>query len=179
MDTSVIAVTNNVLQDFSDIKTKYKMSEDEYGKALHFALLISEGKNKRDAYKIAVDDTVSDKDAVTYGSRFMVRKSTSDIIDRLITGTHILMADKHIDALKELYNIGMDIGISPKVRVEALSKFVDVSKRPDKAKGVEVNINLGSDMLAKLEEQLNALSSSGLLVTKSGDVIDVQEVINE
>jgi hypothetical protein len=160
-----------MLNDFSDIKSTYKMSDKNFTDNLEFCLLITERVNKADAYMKVFEET-DRKKASTYATRLLHSKAVSRMIDRLIAGNHILFADKHYGALEALYEIGMN-GSDEKNRVQALGKFIDATKRPE-AKDVTVNLNVGSEMLDKLEESLMVLANNAKMIMRDGSIIDAE-----
>jgi hypothetical protein len=166
------SLVSSVISDFSDIKANSKIGDEAFEKGFHFAMLISEGKSKGVAYATVYGE---DKYASQSGNRLVRTKWIAEIINRLVTGNHIIFADMHYRALEELYNIGMD-GDSEKNRVEALKVFVDATKRPQTKVDTQINISLGGEMLDRLEAQLSALASNAQLVLKSGDIIDCEVI---
>lgn len=161
-----------IIEDFDDIKKKYKISDSRFRDGLQFSLLISEGRDRTAAY-MSVFDESNTAVARNEASKFLRNKWVSEIVNRLVAGNHILFADKHYQAIIELYNIGME-GKSEKNRVDALKAFVDVTKRPEAKVDTSININLGSDMLDRLQEQLSMLASKSMMINQSGEIIDVQ-----
>jgi hypothetical protein len=161
----------NVLNDFDDIKARYRVGNEGFEKGFKFALLLCEGRSKVQAYREAVDSEGNADEANKY-SRF---KFVQAIVERLVAGNFVLFADKHYKALEELYRLGMESG-SDKVRSDSLIAFIDRTGLNTKKVDVEVNINLGTDMLDRIEQQLNSLASSSLLVQKSGDVIECKVI---
>jgi hypothetical protein len=103
MDAVNKAIVADVFEDFEDIRKQYKLGDDKFKQGFKFAELISEGKSKTKAYEVVFND----KD-VGKAARFARLKWVSSIIDRLIAGNHVLFADKHYQALTELYNIGIN-----------------------------------------------------------------------
>lgn len=163
-----------IIEDFDDIKKKYKIGESRFRNGLQFSLLISEGRDRTAAY-MSVFDESNTAVARNEASKFLRNKWVSEIVNRLVAGNHILFADKHYQAIIELYNIGME-GKSEKNRVDALKAFVDVTKRPEAKIDTSININLGSDMLDRLQEQLSMLASKSMMINQSGEIIDVQVI---
>lgn len=163
-----------IIEDFDDIKSKYKISESRFRDGLQFSLLISEGRDRTAAY-MSVFDESNTVVARNEASKFLRNKWVSEIVNRLVAGNHILFADKHYQAVIELYTIGME-GKSEKNRVDALKAFVDVTKRPDAKIDTSININLGSDMLDRLQEQLSMLASKSMMINQAGEIIDVQVI---
>ena len=86
-----------------------------------------------------------------------------------------MFADRHYLALEELYRIGMD-GDSEKNRVDALKGFLEYTKRPEAKVDAPITINIGSEMIEKLELQLSTLANNAKLLTKNGDIIDVETI---
>jgi len=163
----------SVLEDFSDIKKNARIGDEDFEKGVKFALLISEGRDKTSAYMAAYSEP--DKPTACIVANRMVRtKWVSELINRLVAGNHIIFADKHYSALAELYDIGMDSSVSPKVRVESLKAFVDSTKMPQTKVDTQINISLGSEMTERLEKQLAILASNAKMVTHSGDLVDVE-----
>ena len=55
-NSAMTGITLNVLEDFDDIKSRHKIGDELFQKGLKFAMLISEGKEKKLAYMIAFDE---------------------------------------------------------------------------------------------------------------------------
>ena len=175
METAITKkIVADVLSDFDDIKSNHKISDEQFEKGFKFAMLVSEGKDKQYAYMVAFDEE-NKGIASTRANQLVRTKWCSAIIDRLICGNHILFADKHYQALNELFQIGMTAS-SEKVRSDSLKAFCDLTKRPETKVGVAINLNLGSEMIDKLEAQLNAMASQSMIVNKQGEIIDCEVV---
>ena len=137
--------------------------------------MISEGKNRVDAYIEAFDHTGDRGTARVLASKAVNTKWIGSIINRLITSNHIQFADKHYQALSELYRIGME-GESERNRVDALKGFIEHTKRPESKVDAPITINIGESVIEKLQIQLNQLAINSKLYTKSGDIIDVEAI---
>ena len=175
METAITKkIVADVLSDFDDIKSNHKIGDEQFEKGFKFAMLISEGKDKQYAYMVAFDEE-NKSIASTRANQLVRTKWCSAIIERLICGNHILFADKHYMALEELYEIGRT-GVSEKCRVDALKAFCELTKRPETKVGVAINLNLGSEMIDKLEAQLNAMAAKSMIVNKQGEIIDCEVV---
>jgi hypothetical protein len=173
MSSSVDIVSNSVktiCEDFNDIRVSSRIGDEEFNKGVKFALLISEGRSRGVAYT----EVYGEKNSAE-ANRMLRIKWIAEIINRLVTGNHIIFADMHYQALTELYNIGME-GDSEKNRVEALKVFVDATKRPQTKVDTQINISVGGEMLDRLEAQLSALAKNAQLVLKSGDIIDCEVI---
>lgn len=174
MATTTEMSIHSIIEDFEDIKGKAKVSDERFEQSLNFALLISEGRSKAEAYMTVFGEESKSK-ALNMANKLIRKKYVAQIVDRLITGNHILFADKHYQALNELFKIGME-GISERNRVDALKAFIDVTKRPETKVDTQINISIGSQMLESLEAQLNKMAAQAIMVSKNGDVIDAQVI---
>lgn len=168
-------IVSNVLSDFDDIKASHRIDDERFAQGLQFALLLSTGSNRTDAYITAFNHTGDRNIAKTLASKAVHTKWISSIVNRLVAGNHIMFADKHYKALEELYRIGME-GVSEKNRVDALKGFIEHTKKPDAKIDAPITINIGSEMIDKLELQLSMLANSAKLLTKSGDIIDAEMI---
>jgi hypothetical protein len=174
-DSGNLMIVSNILSDFDDIKANHRIDDERFSQGVQFALLLSTGSNRTDAYIEAFNHTGDRNTAKTLASKAVHTKWISSIVNRIVTGNHIMFADKHYKALEELYRIGMD-GDSERNRVDALKGFLEYTKRPEAKIDAPITINIGSEMIDKLESQLSLLANSAKLLTKSGDIIDVQEI---
>ena len=166
------SMTSSLLQDFDDIKDQYRIDDDRFKRGIHFALRISEGASRVKAYMEAFNEE-DKREASNQASKFLRLKWVSSLVDRLVAGNHILFADKHYEALMELYNIGMN-GESERNRVDALKSFVDSTKRPEAKIDTQVNISIGANMIHNLEAQLNKLVDMNSMIDTDGNIIDVK-----
>ena len=162
-----------IMEDFTDIKKNARIDDEKFEVGVKFAVLISEGRDKTSAYMSAFGESDRTR-ACVLANKFIRTKWVSDLVNRLITGNHVIFADKHYQALEEMYDIGMDKGISPKVRVDALKAFVECTKRPEAKVDTQINISLGAEMTEKLEQQLALLAQNSKMITHSGEIIDVE-----
>lgn len=175
MDSGNLLIVSKLLEDFDDIKASHRIDDERFGQGIQFALLLSSGSNRTDAYIEAFKHEGDRNTAKTLASKAVNTKWINSIVNRMITGNHILFADKHYRALEELYKIGMD-GDSERNRVDALKGFLEYTKRPEAKVDAPITINIGSDMLDRLQEQLNSLANNAKLLTKAGDIIDVEAI---
>lgn len=176
MDIVNYGITAGMLSDMDDIKGKYRIDDDRFAKGIRFALLVSEGKDRVTAYKEAFPEDSDDKKMIgAKVSQFARTKWVGDIITRMVAGNYILFSDKHYKALEELYMIGME-GSSEKNRVDALKAFIEHTKKPEAKVDTFININVGADMLDRLENQLAHMANNAKLLTKEGDIIDVTDI---
>lgn len=174
-DSGNLLIVSNVLSDFDDIKASHRIDDERFKQGIQFALMMSTGTNRVDAYIEAFEFNGDRKIAKTLASKAVHTKWISAIVNRLVAGSHIMFADKHYMALEELYRIGMD-GDSEKNRVDALKGFLEYTKRPEAKIDAPITINIGGEMIDKLEAQLNTLANNAKLLTKSGDIIDVEAI---
>ena len=87
-NSAMTGITLNVLEDFDDIKSRHKIGDELFQKGLKFAMLISEGKEKKLAYMIAFDE--EDKHMANVRANQLARtKWCGSLIDRIICGNHI------------------------------------------------------------------------------------------
>lgn len=175
MDSGNLIIVSKMLEDFDDIKASHRIDDERFGMGIKFALALSTGSNRTDAYIDAFGFTGDRNTAKTLASKAVHTKWISAIVSRMITGNHIMFADKHYQALEELYRIGMD-GDSERNRVDALKGFLEYTKRPEAKVDAPININIGMDMIEKLEAQLLGLAQNAKLLTKSGEIIDVEAI---
>lgn len=174
MDVVNYQITANMLSDMEDIKGKYRIDDDRFARGIRFALLISEGKSRLDAYRDAFPEE-TDKNVNVKASQFARFKWVGDIVTRMVAGNYIMFADKHYQALEELFTIGMN-GNSEKNRVDALKAFIENTKKPEAKVDTFININVGADMLDKLESQLSNMASNSKFLSKGGEIIDVNSI---
>ena len=163
-----------IIEDFVDIKKNHRISDDDFNKAMKFALFISEGKDKGYSYTMAYGEPDRSR-ASDLANKLVRTKWVSEIITRIVAGNHIIFADMHYEAIQELYNIGMT-GKSEKNRVDALKAFIDVTKKPEAKVDAKIDIHIGGEMLDRLEATLNSMASQAKLVLKNGEIIDAEVV---
>lgn len=175
MDVVNYGITASILSDMEDIKGRYRIDDDRFSKGIRFALLVSEGTSRIEAYKEVFPEENNNKLLSAKVSQFARTKWVGDIITRMVAGNYILFSDKHYQALEELYSIGMN-GNSEKNRVDALKSFIEHTKKPEAKIDTFVNINVGADMLDKLEQQLSHMANNAKFITKGGEVIDVTDI---
>jgi hypothetical protein len=173
-DGSNNLIVSSMISDFSDIKGKYKIEDKRFSDALEFCLLLSEKKNKAICYMEVYDEPNRNK-ATKLANKLVHTKWINEIINRMITSNHIMYCDKHYQALDELFNIGIN-GEDEKNRVSALKSFIDATKKPDIKADVPININIGSDMLDKLELHLKQLSDNAKILMRDGSIIDAEVI---
>lgn len=165
-------IMSSMMSDFSDIKGRYKIEDDRFAKTLEFCLLLSERKNKADCFMEIFEEN-NRHIASKMANKLVHTKWINEIINRMITSNHIMYCDKHYSALDALYDIGIN-GEDEKNRVTALKGFIDATKKPDMKADVPININIGSDMLDKLELHLKALSDNAKVLMRDGSIIDAE-----
>lgn len=171
----VVNTFKNVAEDYDFIKGKYKISDERFEDGVKFVMAISSGSNKTEAYMEVYCET--NKHLARVKSNQLVHtKWMSELISRIQVGTNVIFHDKFYSALNELYDLGMTAS-SEKVKVEALKGFCDLVKMPDKKIDAPININIGSEMLDKLSEQLSLLASNAKVMMKGGEIVDA-EVLN-
>jgi len=176
-DGGAVIIQNQLLslaEDFEDIRKGAKgISEEVFAKTVKFCWLISEGKPKLEAYSLAYD--VNPKAASTrpLAVALTARKYTGEILNRMLAGNHVLMADKHVQALNEMFDVGMDKSVGMMHRVNALSKFVEFTKKPEAIKiDYDVTIGIGQDMVAKIDHLTKSLAAKGSMLDSDGEIIE-------
>jgi hypothetical protein len=167
-------IASSILSDFSDIKGRYKIEDERFADVLEFCLLLSEKKNKATCYMEVFGEPNRHK-ATKLANKLVHTKWVNEIINRMITSNHIMYCDKHYQALDELYEIGMN-GKDEKNRVMALKTFIEATKRPEMKADVPININIGSEMLDKLELHLKTLSDNAKVLMRDGSIIDAEVI---
>lgn len=172
---NVIDSFKTVAEDFEYIKGQYKLSDERFQQGMKFVLAVGSGVSKADAFMQAFGET--DKHlARVKANQFVRTKWVSEVLNRLVTSNHVVFTDMHYNALGKMYDLGMDDSISPKVQVEALKAFCELTKAPTSKIDAPITINIGAEMLDSLNAKLNQLAHGGKLLAKSGDIIDVEEI---
>ncbi len=163
-------------EDFEDIrKTTKGVSDEDFFKTVRFCFYISEGKSKVDAYCAAQGIDLAAKTKVTHtmAAALVARKYTGEILNRMLAGNHILMADKHLMALNEMFEIGMEKGNKTRDRIDALDKFSQLTKKPEAIKiDVDTTLHIGREMATKIDSLTKTLAASGGMVDRHGEIID-------
>jgi hypothetical protein len=167
-------IVSSMISDFSDIKGRYKIEDKRFSDALEFCLLLSESKNKATCYMEIYGETNRNK-ATKLANKLVHTKWVNEIINRMITSNHIMYCDKHYQALDELFNIGMN-GEDEKNKVTALKSFIEATKKPDMKADAPININIGADMLDKLELHLKSLSENAKVLMRDGSIVDAEVI---
>jgi len=160
-----------IAEDFEDIRRSTKgVSDETFGKTIQFCLLISEGQLKGKAHENVFGKLSDNRKMATM---LINRKYASQILERMIAGNHLLLADKHLAALDEMFKLGMDPSVSDMNRINALDKFVGYTKKPEAIKiDVDTTMHLGADMAAKIDDLTKSLASKGGMVDRHGEIID-------
>jgi hypothetical protein len=171
----VVNTFKTVAEDYDFIKGKYKIGDERFEDGIKFVMAISSGSSKVDAFMEVYGETNKHLARVK-ANQLVHTKWMSELISRIQVGTNVIFHDKFYSALNAMYDLGMTAG-SEKVRVEALKGFCDLVKMPDKKTDAPININIGSDMLDRLSEQLSTLASNAKVMLKSGEIVDA-EVLN-
>jgi len=159
------------MEDFTEIrKSVPNVSDEEFKRGIEFSFLISEGKSRVQAYTSAYGES----DNLTRDANNILRKKwIKSVIDRLITGNYVLMFPEHIQSLKELFDIGMDKSVSPKVRVDALKYFAELTKKPEAIKiDIDTTIHLGKEMSDKIDSIISKLGNSGGMINSDGSITE-------
>jgi hypothetical protein len=172
---SEIIQQTSFADEFNDIKRAYGLTDLDFANALKFAMCIAEGRTKEESFKMVFchGSEEYEKDFLKFKSgMFIRRKYVSEIINRLVMTNHLVFADKHYNALNELYNIGFS-GVSERNRVDALKAFIEATRRPDTKIDVGVSLSIGTEMIEKLDKQLTLLANSAKMVTQGGEIVDV------
>jgi len=160
-----------IAEDFEDIRRSAKgVSDETFAKTIQFCLLISEGQLKGKAHE-SVFGKLSDNRKMA--TMLINRKYASQILERMIAGNHLLLADKHLAALEEMFDIGMDKGESTRNRIDALDKFAGYTKKPEAIKiDVDTTLHLGVDMVEKIDSLTKSLAAKGSMIGSDGEIID-------
>ena len=176
-DGSTAIIQNQLLgmaEDFEEIRRSTRgVSEIQFGNAVKFCWLISEGKSKAKAYAEVHGVSATDKATYTLAAALIGRKYVGEILNRMLSGNHVLMADKHVQALNEMFDVGMDKSVGMMHRVNALSKFVEFTKKPEAIKiDYDVTIGIGQDMVAKIDHLTKSLAAKGSMLDSDGEIIE-------
>ena len=176
-DGSAVVIKGQLLslaEDFEDIRKGTRgVTEEQFAKAVKFAWLVSEGKSKAKAYAAAYNVDATAKTTYTLAAALISRKYVGDIINRMIAGNHVLMADKHITALNEMFDIGMDASEKTQDRLVALSKFAELTKKPEAVKiDYDITVGIGREMADKIDALTQNLAAKGAMISSSGEIID-------
>jgi len=176
-DGSTAIIQNQLLgmaEDFEEIRRSTRgVSEIQFGNAVKFCWLISEGKTKAHAYAEVHGCSPTDKATYTLAAALIGRKYVGEILNRMLAGNHVLMADKHVQALDEMFNIGMDKATGMMHRVNSLKAFAELTKRPEAIKiDHDVTLHVGQEMANKIDHLTKSLAAKGSMIDSSGEIID-------
>jgi len=176
-DGSTTIIQNQLLgmaEDFEDIRKGTRgVTETQFGLAVKFCWLISEGQPKAKAYANSHGVSATDKSTYTLAMALIGRKYVNSILNRMLAGNHVLMADKHVQSLDEMFNIGMDKAVGVMHRVNALKAFAELTKRPEAIKiDHDVTFHVGQEMADKIDHITKSLAAKGSMIDSSGEIID-------
>ena len=177
-DGSTAIIQNQLLgmaEDFEEIRRSTRgVNEIQFGNAVKFCWLISEGKSKAHAYAEVHGCSPTDKATYTLAAALIGRKYVGEILNRMLSGNHVLMADKHVQALDEMFNIGMDKATGMMHRVNALKSFAELTKRPEAIKiDHDVTLHVGQEMADRIDNITKTLAAKGSMLNSDGEIIDV------
>jgi len=177
-DGSTAIIQNQLLgmaEDFEEIRRSTRgVNEIQFGNAVKFCWLISEGKSKAKAYAEVHGVSATDKATYTLAAALIGRKYVGEILNRMLSGNHVLMADKHVQALDEMFNIGMDKSTGMMHRVNALKSFAELTKRPEAIKiDHDVTLHVGQEMADRIDNITKTLAAKGSMLNSDGEIIDV------
>ena len=144
----------------------------EFLSACEFVTYVTMGHSYMKAYRLTFPDRVkkNSKHRKTQeaGANMYTRTAlVSGMLLRIQLHNHILFMDRHYEALKRMYEMGMDRQTEPKTASYLLDKFVTHTKKPENvAAGVQVHVNVESTALDSIEAQLKQLAdlSTGKIV---------------
>ena len=176
-DGSTAIITNQLLgmaEDFEEIRRSTRgVNEVQFGNAVKFCWLISEGKSKAKAYAEVHGVSATDRSTYTLAAALIGRKYVGEILNRMLAGNHVLMADKHVQSLDEIFEIGMDKSERTQDRLVALTEFAKLTKRPEAIKiDHDVTLHVGQEMADKIDNLTKSLAAKGSMIGSSGEIID-------
>ena len=169
-------VSNNLFNDFTDIKNKYRISDDDFKNGLDFCVRLSSGENRVDTWKEVYGETANpSRDS----SRFMKLQWISDILHKLYVSNHFEHVDTRHKILSRMSDIALDESASHKASIDAAKVFLESTNMPDSLH-VDVDIDINDDAKIAMDAFVNTMKmiSSGQagLISKDGNIIDVKVI---
>ncbi len=168
-------LSSTILDDMSDIQARYKVHSDRFAEGIEFALACTTEKSSTKAFRLVFG---ADKSS-TQARRFLALEWVGQIVKRFAAKDFITYYATRSRLLEEMASMAMDGEVSAKVRVEAASLFLTQTKMPDNV-AVDITIDVTDEArqsLDRLFEGLSALSKENKMITASGEVIDVVEML--
>jgi hypothetical protein len=161
-------------EDFEDIRKATRgVTEEQFRKAVKFCWLLSEGKSKVESYVEAYGGNKADKITQQSARSLAGRKYVRDILNRMVSGNHLLFADKHVVALNEMFDIGMDRAEKTRDRLDALKAFAELTKKPEAIKmDVDITHHIGQEMVEKVDKLTQTLAAKGSMIGPDGEIVD-------
>lgn len=122
-------ISHNIFNDFTDIKNRYKLGDEEFKNGLSFCTRLSTGESRIAIWK----DIFGEEGNPTRDStRFMKQQWVDAILHRLYTTNHFEHVDQRNKILNKMYSLAMDDGTGAREQINAAKVFLDGTSLPDK-----------------------------------------------
>lgn len=169
-------ISRSIFDDFTDIKNKYKLGDEEFAKGLDFCTRLSTGESRVKVWKSIYGEQGN---PTRDSNRFMKIAWVEDILHRLYTSNHFQHVDKRNQILNKMYELAMDDGTGAREQVSAAKVFLESTAMPEK-----LNEDVQLDITDEAKEAMNAFVTTMKMISqgqvpmidKDGSFTDVEVI---
>lgn len=169
-------ISNNIFNDFTDIKNRYRLGDEEFKKGLSFCTRLSTGESRIDIWKDIFGDEGNPRRDST---RFMKMKWVDDILHRLYTTNHFEHVDKRNKILEKMYQTAMDDRTGSREQINAAKVYLENTALPDKL-NEDVQIDISDEakeaMLAFTNTMRMISEGKAPMLDNKGKFLDVEVI---
>ncbi len=170
-------IARSLFDDFTDIKNKHKVRDNDFKYGLEFCVRLSTGESRTVVWKEIYG---GDGDPARDSTRFMKLKWVEDVLHRLYTSNHFQHVDDRAQILKRMRDIALDLGATHKSNIDAAKVFLDSTAMPDRL-NVDVNIDVSDEAKLAFNNMVTAIGmvANGTIngvISPEGEVVDVKLV---
>lgn len=169
----VESISNSIFNDFTDIKNRYKLGDEEFKNGLEFCTRLSCGDSRIKVWK----DVFGEEGNPTRDStRYMKVSWVDDILHRLYVTNHFEHVDKRNKVLAKMFDLAMNDGVGAREQVNSAKVYLEYTGLPDKiADDVQIDISdeAKEAMLNFTEAMKMIRDGKAPMLSKEGTFTDV------
>lgn len=170
---AVEATLPSLLEDFSDIRSSYKVKEEEFAKGIRFCLLVTSYTSAKKAYKeIFGDNGNLNRDYVAY----MKKKWVDALMKRMHASNYLLFSDTRNKVLSRMSEMALDESLTTKAQIDAAKVFLDNTSMPE-VSSHEVTIDVSNEAKETFMNLVNgiaAIANQGKHINQNGEIVEVE-----
>ena len=174
------AITPQIFDDFNDVKLRYEVSDEDFSKAVRFALAFTSNTSRQDAFREVFPEMVK-KNIGRESAYYLKRSYVNSLITRMYATNNLMYSDKRNMVIEEMCLVAMEDGeaVGYRNKIDAAKVFLENTRMPESLV-IDHKFDIDDSSKKAMDAfmgTMEAISQGKIgMMNKEGEIIDVLEI---